>query len=150
VLPFDDRVEWRVLAVAENGVGVWSAPGVFWTVPERFVVYEGYFFMGDEAAVHPGNPIWADSYSIDRFEVTNDQFARILNRLLATGTVSYEAGEILEVGTEHVVGQVCGEPAGCPSLDLRYEDGRIVVAASRGNHPITNVTWYGANLVSFR
>ncbi len=37
---------------------------------------------GSEEFVHPGNPVWVDSFEIDRYEVTNQQFADFLNEAL--------------------------------------------------------------------
>jgi len=107
-------------------------------------------------------------YEIMVTDVTNEQYARFLNEALAAGAiemgeVEVEAGE--QVWTEEgVFGAYPGDPfngyeheeeikAGdklyvpthAEGLRLTYEGGQFASPTEYSNHPMTMVTWFGAN-----
>jgi predicted outer membrane repeat protein len=101
----------------------------------RVLVPGGPFQMGcadlpgeacyaDERPLHT---ITVDSYAIDRTEVTNAEFADFLNA----------------VGNQ-VEGGVTWLDAADPDVRLRYQGGRWQIDRDYENHPVSEVTWYGA------
>ncbi|HEX9975449.1 MAG TPA: formylglycine-generating enzyme family protein [bacterium] len=95
----------------------------------------GSFFMGhgdfelDERPVHE---IYLDDYWINKYQVTNREFARFLNEYIE----KYPEKDI-EIAT---------------FINLSSEDSRIYYEASSyvasyeyENHPVVNVTWHGAD-----
>jgi formylglycine-generating enzyme required for sulfatase activity len=94
----------------------------------------GDFFMGssdsDASAVgdeKPMHSVYLDEFWIDKFEVTNEQFARFLN----------EEGNREEDGVTWV--NVEGEDS-----NLVYEGGQYRPRSGYEDHPVTYVSWYGA------
>ena len=97
-------------------------------------VPEGEFLMGSKeddpdayADEKPQHPVYLDTFWIDRTEVTNAMFAQFLN----------EEGNQSE--------------GGAAWLNARDEDVRLVQSGSEwqpvsgyGEHPVVEVTWYGA------
>ena len=98
-------------------------------------VPEGEFLMGsveeDDPDVSddkkPQHPVYLDTFWIDRTEVTNAMFAQFLNE---------ESNQ---------------SEGGADWLDARDEDERLVQSGSEwqpvsgyGEHPVVDVTWYGA------
>jgi len=91
----------------------------------------GRFLMGDdqgELDEQPARQVEVDSFFIDKYEVTNRQFARFLT---ANGKNEDESGNML--------------------IELADPDVRIVFTASQyravtafAEHPVTEITWYGA------
>jgi eukaryotic-like serine/threonine-protein kinase len=103
-------------------------------------VCEGEFLMGStdsdpKAGIDekPAHPIYLEAFWIDRAEVTNAQYAEFLNALGGhTGTCG---------------GHDCAET----KVDDKYshilrrsQEGRYIVEGGFEDHPVTQVTWYGA------
>lgn len=144
-LAYDAETTWQVLALGSNGVGVWSAVDTFWTAPERFVAHEGYFVMGNDEHAHPGNPIWVESLSMDRFEVTNAQYVRVLNVLYEGGEVVLADDGVVSTKDAALLLRV-GQDPNSGTNDVTYSAARELFFANPGRemHPITQVTWRGA------
>ncbi|HID62117.1 MAG TPA: hypothetical protein EYP49_05175 [Anaerolineae bacterium] len=95
----------------------------------------GDFFMGsrdsDDANADgdekPMHPVYLDEFWIDKYEVTNEQFARFLN----------EEGNQEEDGVSWV--NVEDE-----NSNIIHEDGQYRPRSGYEDHPVTYVSWYGA------
>ena len=118
------------------------SPGVTWTrsTDEAKMIHvpDGEFLMGNEDAnlkavadEEPAHTVYLDAFWIDRTEVTNVQYARFLN----------------------VLGEYRGACGGHDCLETTVEDkdshilqqeGRYVVESGFEDHPVIEVTWYGA------
>ena len=96
------------------------------------LIPEGKFTMGsdqDEPGERPAHLVYLDSYYIDRYEVTNAQFTDFLN---AVGETTSDLGETL--------------------IDLHGRDVWIrrwgstfeLTLQEYANHPVIQVSWYGA------
>ena len=101
-----------------------------------------------------------DIESTDAFEmmvtdVTAQQYADFLNAALADGTLKVEGDSVLGFypgdvfhGVKHEEEIKAGDweyvPLADPSQRVRYDGTRFSVQAGYENHPMTNVTWFGA------
>ena len=88
------------------------------------------FLMGsDSGRIHekPVHKVYLDSYYMDIYEVTNKQYCDFLN----------EKGNQLEGGDTwlDINGERCG---------IEMKDGKFIPKNGYDNHPVVQVTWYGA------
>jgi eukaryotic-like serine/threonine-protein kinase len=107
---------------------------------EMMLVPAGEFLMGSSDAdpkasddEKPQHTVYLDAFWIDRTEVTNVQYAQFLNAL---GTHTGACG-----------GQDCAETKREDKYShiLRSsQDGRYLVESGFKDHPVTQVSWYGA------
>ena len=121
---------------------------------ELVVVPGGTFQMGDpwgegDPDELPVHAVTLDFYQIDRYEVTNLQYAAALNW-------AYAQGGLIEVTNGVVSGTPGAEPycsttlapAGAPHYGnfsrITWSDDTFGVVAGKGNHPVAVVSWYGA------
>ncbi len=92
------------------------------------------FWMGSDegdADEGPMQQVYPEAFWIDRYEVTNTQYAEFLN---AT------QGDQLRCG-----GHICADPkVENPDSHLLYEEGRYVAERGYDDHPVTEVSWHGA------
>ena len=105
---------------------------------EMILVPDGEFLMGSKEADHkagtdekPAHTVTLDAFWIDRTEVTNAHYAQFLNIL---------GGHLGTCGGQDCIETQVEEK---DSHILRQE-GRYVVDSSFEDHPVTEVTWYGA------
>ncbi|MFW5728611.1 MAG: formylglycine-generating enzyme family protein [Spirochaetota bacterium] len=80
-------------------------------------------------------------YSMNTREITNAQYAAVLNEALDE--------ELIEVVDGTSVRNAAGDPKELLDLDaeyarIRYADGAFAAESGRETHPVTEVTWYGA------
>jgi formylglycine-generating enzyme required for sulfatase activity len=97
------------------------------------LVPEGEFLMGSDSwsgSEKPSHKVYLDSYYIDQFEVSNSAFVEFLN----------------EVGNqiEGIAGKAHWVEENDPDLDIFRMNEIWQVAAGRENHPMNEVTWFGA------
>jgi len=101
-------------------------------------VPEGEFLMGSPAAdpkasddEKPRHPVYLDAFWIDRTEVTNARYVQFLNALGGhTGTCG--GHDCVETQIEEAYGHIL------------HQDGRYRVESNFEDHPVTEVSWYGA------
>ena len=120
---------------------------------EWFMMGRAYEDIGDadEAPVHR---VFLDAYAIGRFPVTNSEFAEVLNWALDKGLLKnsdgnpYDTGEIWAYGkpladtvTTGVGAQI---NAGIGKFEVLRQKGYEGREVFMGNHPVQQVTWYGA------
>ena len=106
-------------------------------IPEDMILIPaGEFEMGsnegkdDEKPVHK---VYLDAYYIDKYEVTNEQYAGFLNKW---GKTTDENGEEMI----NLEGSYRTE-----KCRILKEGGRFVVESGYEKHPVIYVSWYGAN-----
>ncbi|MDO4764131.1 MAG: SUMF1/EgtB/PvdO family nonheme iron enzyme [Flavobacteriaceae bacterium] len=92
---------------------------------EKIFVEGGSFKMGSpdgegEENERPQHNVTLKSFYISKYEITNAQFAEFLNKGRFQGRV-YNG------------------------LDIEYKDGKWVPGKNKGNLPVVNVPWHGAN-----
>lgn len=147
---------WRVVARDENGATALSPIWSFGTRIETRSIPAGPFYRGDCKRFWmqdtlqfcaPSNPVVTGAFQIDRLEVSNQRFAQFLNELyqgrylnVVGGVVSTKLGgvvyaEVYPDGDEHSGIQFFPNLAG----------GFFIPRPGRENHPVNEITWYGAN-----
>lgn len=102
--------------------------------PDMVVVPDGEFTMGSQMDDPDAQPVrtleWGTFY-IDKYEVTNAQYVEYLNAV--------------ENLTDQCDGHICFDPkTENPDSHILYRRGRYVVESGYAQHPVTNVSWYGA------
>jgi formylglycine-generating enzyme required for sulfatase activity len=151
---------WRIMAHDEFGV---SAPSPVWgfnTSTDRDTVEAGLFVMGDTLQFvdhdsskvnplwHPGNPVRTTSYIIDRYLVTNQQYADFLNQALATRVVGQglwlDNNRVYDDAREHIYATI--NPLDADS-DIMFSvaDSAFIVVEGRESFPVVQVSFYGAD-----
>ena len=80
---------------------------------------------------NPVHTVTIDDFYISKYEITNQQYADFLNEIGANSDGSYKGTEYLDM--DH------------PDCQVDYTGGEFVPESDKENHPITEVTWYGAN-----
>ncbi len=140
---------WQVKARDPKGaMGVGPIWG-FSTRIERVTVPAGYLVMGDDVEfANPGNPIFVNSFEIDRFEVTNQQFADFLNEAIrvkdpgplvrTSGGGVYDAGGV-------ILYAVTNERKATSQITYDLADSLFTAISGKESFPAIEVTWDGAN-----
>lgn len=134
----------RAYALSENGI-VYGNEVVFSTyVPEISTVSipGGTFVMGSPANETARNndesqhPVTISSFSMSKYEITNHQFSLFLNTNNVQGNGKFSSGRYPEqilILSESRIGLIYNPASGWTPAN-GYE-----------NHPVVNVTWYGAD-----
>jgi len=112
------------------------------------LVPAGEFQMGDtfnegNSAELPVHTVYLSSYYIDIYEVTNQQYATALNWALGHGgliTVTSDAVYQAGSGTSYLY---CGINYSRES-GITWSGSTFGVVADKEDHPMTDVSWYGA------
>jgi formylglycine-generating enzyme required for sulfatase activity len=102
--------------------------------PTLILIPAGEFTMGsytDDPDAQPVRRIRLDPFYVGQYEVTNAQYAYFLN--VTEGSASRCGGHIcLDTQLEN------------PDSHILTRQGRYVVESGYEQHPVTNVSWYGA------
>jgi formylglycine-generating enzyme required for sulfatase activity len=124
-------------------------PGPF---PEMLPVEGVTFWMGadtgtGESDEHPKHLVNLSPYSIGRFEITNAQYALILNWAMEQDEIIHRNGNTYsEKGNVFYKGRMIKEING--DSNILFQQGQFIPATkdgiSLGNHPVESVSWYGA------
>ena len=97
---------------------------------EMIKIRGSYFLMGNNDGFkneYPQHKVYVKSFALDKYEVSNFQYCQFLNKIT-------DKMEIINsyIHLEH------------PSSLIILENGRYKVLDKYKNHPVVNVTWYGA------
>jgi len=138
------------LAVAASTDSAATGEDMVRIEPGRYVIGSG----DGRASARPAHEVALDAFSIDRFEVTNGDFAAFLNALdiRPLGDRPYGRigpGDLEGTDAGRVWGGASGNPGAYIELDdvdarIEIRDRRFVAAAGREDHPVTESTWLGA------
>jgi len=79
-------------------------------------------------------------FAMQTTEVTNAQFAAIMNWALDQGLVTGSTTEIKNATGDPQALLILAEP----DCQLSFQDGRLVVDTGKEDYPVIEVTWYGA------
>lgn len=133
------------------------------TMPEGISIAAGTFIMGrpdsevGAPSERPTHPVALDSYWIGTYEITNQQYVDVLNWANAGGLLSDSDGGAYTGGFVYAYGQkLIGTYTSIGiASSIDYVDGVFVVQSRPGaagedysmaDHPVVQVTWYGAVL----
>lgn len=141
---------WRV--IAKDSKGVWR-PSPVWslaTVIDRVSIPNGRFIMGDTLDfVHPGNPVQTGDYNIDKYEVTNAQYASFLNQAYDRGEIRLAGGDVYSADGLQIYAQLraTAPGRGDEDSDIQFAvpESIFVVLDGREAFPMVEVSWYGAD-----
>ncbi len=151
-----DELHWRVKAIAAGGTeGAWSSIAMVTYEPppwaDPYWTFQPVIASGSTATFSMGSTASSDEqpirtvtltrpYHINTYEVTNDQFAAVMNAALDRGWVTASTSTVRNVsGNQQELLDV--DSSYCR---IDYTGGELVVNSGYGDHPVTEVTWYGA------
>ncbi len=113
------------------------------------LVHKNTFIRGSEW-YHYAKPLHKVSithdYYVDRYEVTADLFAKVMNHALARKALNTDSLTIKTAGSDPVPLFILDSPENPTNMCIELRDGRFQAKPNRGSFPITNVSWYGAML----
>ena len=113
------------------------------------LVPEGEFNMGDTRHRNddqrPVHAVYLKSFYIDKYEVSNAQYAQFLTSALDSGLIWADSDRAVKDGKDliyfnHVFHPQYNET----SCEISYSGGQFHVDSGKENHPVTHVLWYGA------
>lgn len=146
-----DPISVEVQAEERQVVG-----GVYLPLHELVTIARGPAIVGDVFGEggedeRPARTVDLDAFSISAKEVTNQQYAMWLTKALREGKIVYSLGQGIVGQVKDLQGHLLFETLdGDPDSQIRvFEDeGGLVFRALAGkeNHPVVEVSWYGANL----
>ena len=131
-------------AVGSAQIAVEVAPAGMSPVPA------GQFQMGDPFSVEgdanerPLHAVYVNKFFVDRTEITAQQYADALNWALAQGNLIAVSGGVVYqygTGTSH---PYCSTISCGPYSRITWSGSRFGVTSGKANHPMTEVSWYGA------
>ena len=100
----------------------------------------GEFIMGSDSHVteRPIHTVYLDAYTIDKYEVTNFQYAAFLISALNEGIIQIRSYGVYKDGKRLI------------SLDedecqINYLDGQFIIDNGKGDYPVIGITWFGAD-----
>ncbi len=146
---------WRIVARDETGVSSISPIWGFNTVVDRDTIPGGYFVMGDTLQFldsdssrvnplwNPGSPVETPMFELDRYLVTNQQFADFLNQMLNQRRLYMKDDEVFDVGREFLW-MVMSPRDSDSDISFSVPDSAFVVATGRDKFPVVQVSWHGA------
>jgi len=106
---------------------------------QTVLVNGGTFMMGSPSGTgnsneHPQHSVTVSSFRISKYEITNQQYADFMNAINANADGSVGGVEYLDMDSEYI--------------QISYNGNSFVVDAGKENHPVMEVSWYGAKAYS--
>ncbi len=157
----DTKLKLNFISVTQGGEG--EGEGEI-HVGEMVSVPAGTFTMGrtdrgDDATCEycpdelPRHEVTLSAYQIGKYDVTNQEYADILNWALARGYLKNESGAAYDGGYVYAANEVL-VPASYPVCQITYSGSQFSYRSRTGLpgtttysmalHPVVGVTWYGA------
>ncbi|HPD29246.1 MAG TPA: formylglycine-generating enzyme family protein [Phycisphaerae bacterium] len=109
----------------------------------------GEFVMGDSfdegnADELPRHVVYVDAFYMDRYEVTNQQYADALNWANSQGNlITVTGGVVYKYGGDAGY-PYCDTTASSSGSRITWDGMTFGVTPGRENHPVVRVSWYGA------
>ncbi len=98
---------------------------------EMLLIPEGWFIMGGNDGLDDEKPqhiVWVDAFYIDKYEVTNAQYAKFLNA--KKKHEDSEGHKYLDLSSQY--------------CKIELSDGTYTPKSGHENHPVATISWYGA------
>ncbi|MDO8629426.1 MAG: IPTL-CTERM sorting domain-containing protein [Phycisphaerales bacterium] len=118
--------------------------------PEGMVIISGgEFEMGDhfnEGSVDelPMHAVYVDAFYMDKYQVTNQQYADALNWALAHGGLITVSGGVVSRFGGASPPDYCDTTTSISFSRITWNGSTFGVVAGKENHPMVEVSWYGA------
>jgi len=130
-------VQATQLNLQPEGLVIHYAPAIQPLV-ETVFVEGGTFLMGDEwwdndQSEHPVHSVTVSSFSMSKYEVTNEQVREVMQVTATSSTVRNAQGyaqELLDLDASH--------------CQISWNDSSFVVHTGKEDYPCLEVTWYGS------
>lgn len=132
--------QYRVRVIADDGQS--SAP------PGMVLIPAGTFNMGDtfnELSIDelPVHSVYISAFYMDRYEVTNQQYADALNWAWAQGNlINVTSGVVYRLGGTSVI--YCDTTTSSSGSRITWNGTTFGVVSGKANHPMARVSWYGS------
>jgi len=132
--------DFKVRVYADDGQ---SADGLVFIPGGEFQM--GDYFNDYGNLPNPEKPqhwVFVDAFMMGRYEVTNQQYVEFLNNAFSAG--------LIEVKTDNLVYKKSTSYVYCDTYDsstysrIAFISSRFMIVLDKANHPVTEVTWYGA------
>lgn len=124
-----------------------NPPIVFVDIPDGTFEMGNHFGDGHYSEL-PVHTVILDSFKISKYETTNAQYADYLNASLADGLIQIVDGAVYAVSDPNKSERYFDTYPGDENSQILYtEEGFIVRSReehSMADHPVTEVSWYGA------
>jgi len=132
--------------VMSNVAGVGEGDGI--TPDSMVLIPSGGFQMGDHhdgmSSALPVHTVTLDGFYMDRYEVTNQQYADALNWAHAQGgLITVTSGVVCQAGSGTSY-PYCDTTTSTSYSRITWNGSTFGVVAGKENHPMVMVSWYGA------
>lgn len=129
-----------LLVLADDGQGGGGpAPAGFSHIPAGSFQMGDPFSEGDSDEL-PVHEVEVSGFYLQQTEVTNAQIAEVLNWAIGQGLVNASAGSVENLEGD---GQELLDLDGFDS-EISWDGSELIVESGKGNHPVGEVSWYGA------
>lgn len=127
--------------------GVTDAGVITLTATEMLLIPAGEYAMGDhhdgDSSALPVHAVYIDAFYLDKYEVTNQQYADALNWALKQGSlITVTGGVVYRLGGVSVL--YCDTTSSSSYSRITWNGGSFGVVAGKEDHPMVQVSWYGA------
>lgn len=98
----------------------------------------GNFNMGNNHTTVDDDPlhgVYLDGYYIDKFEVTNAQYAKFMNEAMSVEYIQYHSGDVTRRDIELM---------DLTDAQIRWAGDHFVAQPGKEDYPAIEITWYGA------
>ncbi|MBN2270675.1 MAG: SUMF1/EgtB/PvdO family nonheme iron enzyme [Sedimentisphaerales bacterium] len=118
------------------------------TAPDMVYMLAGTFQMGDhffECAEdeRPVHKVYLDLFYIGKYEVTNFEYSEFLNKAASQGLISINSDVVYKEGSGSSY-PYCATYQADNHSRIYYDGNEFTIAPDKDNHPMVEVTWYGA------
>ncbi len=112
-------------------------------VNAKIKIPAGVFIMGAPenegwSSEHPQHKVFVDEFEIDKYEVTNQRYAKFLNDAIKQGLINISDGKVFDK-SKHLLYDVSN-----PFSEIKFENGKFYIKKHREFFPVVFVTYYGA------
>jgi formylglycine-generating enzyme required for sulfatase activity len=138
----------RVKVIAEVGAGVPPEPANLTLATVAGTTFRMGRIDNDEGSgdvdEQPNGDVTVGTFEISVYEITNVQYAEYLRAALTAGEIQMIGGTAVSRSGDFVFREVYNTTSTPQRIIFNESQGAFSVAAGFEQHPVVNVTWYGA------